>query len=586
MFNSRFFIPALCIVGIFTFPEMLLAENPLPDMGLRVKPAATLTNGSARYRIHLRGAKDADFCDSFPDAATATSELLLKWGVSDFIDVGFSAPIHMDYIGKKPDIAQGDTKVFTKFIYPPYPHASFFDLAFDGMFSLPTGSHSKGYFSRKFTNDKFAYSSGDIDFTVLVLGSFDFRKFGSGAPLSVRFNIGEEFTGQASQDDFYRAGVGITFFLNPNLEWLLEGSGETKAISGISPSRDPLRLSSGARFRFRNFEFLIGGDYSLTDRNVSLYQPNPEILRSRVQPAYSFDFSISYRHIRKKPSDPDGDKIFDEKDSCPDRPEDFDGFKDDDGCPDLDDDNDGIPDKEDKCPRISEDADGFQDLDGCPDLDNDEDGIPDSLDKCKNQPEDVDGFQDDDGCPDLDNDEDGIHDRMDKCPEQPEDPDGFEDHDGCPDLDNDLDGIPDSVDKCPVQKENKNGYKDHDGCPDKKPREIKEGRTVLGNVKFVQGSDLWVPESRKELDILVYSLKAYPDIQIEIHGHTDSFGSRPTNQTLSEKMAKNVRDYLIEKGIDSKRITEKGFGEEKPIAPNTTAKGRDMNRRIEIFRIK
>ena len=65
-----------------------------------------------------------------------------------------------------------------------------------------------------------------------------------------------------------------------------------------------------------------------------------------------------------------------------------------------DSDGDGIPDMYDKCPQAPEDFDGFQDQDGCPDPDNDADGIPDSLDKCPNTPEDFDGYLDDDGCPD------------------------------------------------------------------------------------------------------------------------------------------------------------------------------------------
>ncbi len=65
-----------------------------------------------------------------------------------------------------------------------------------------------------------------------------------------------------------------------------------------------------------------------------------------------------------------------------------------------DSDNDGIPDKYDQCPNEPEDYDGFQDEDGCPDPDNDKDGIPDVQDKCPNTPEDIDGYLDDDGCPD------------------------------------------------------------------------------------------------------------------------------------------------------------------------------------------
>ena len=169
--------------------------------------------------------------------------------------------------------------------------------------------------------------------------------------------------------------------------------------------------------------------------------------------------------------DNDHDGILDVNDKCPNVAEDIDGFEDADGCPDPDNDNDGILDVNDKCPNVAEDLDGFQDDDGCPDVDNDRDGILDVNDKCPNAPEDFDGFQDDDGCPDVDNDRDGILDVNDKCPNEPEDFDGFQDQDGCPDYDNDNDGIPDSLDKCPNEPETINGYMDNDGCPDVAPND-------------------------------------------------------------------------------------------------------------------
>lgn len=104
------------------------------------------------------------------------------------------------------------------------------------------------------------------------------------------------------------------------------------------------------------------------------------------------------------------------------------------GAPSMKDtDLDGIPDSQDACPGAAEDFDGFEDTDGCPDLDNDGDGIYDANDDCPNLPEDFDGFQDDDGCPDVDNDGDGIPDINDKCPNAPETVNNYEDFDGCPD---------------------------------------------------------------------------------------------------------------------------------------------------------
>src|SRR5450432_3372842 len=106
------------------------------------------------------------------------------------------------------------------------------------------------------------------------------------------------------------------------------------------------------------------------------------------------------RHHRARGPDRDGDGIVDDLDKCPDDPEDFDGFQDEDGCPDPDNDGDGILDVDDLCPNDPEDKDGFEDADGCPDPDNDKDRILDKDDKCPNEPETYNGFQDEDGCPD------------------------------------------------------------------------------------------------------------------------------------------------------------------------------------------
>ncbi|HTV21046.1 MAG TPA: OmpA family protein [Polyangiaceae bacterium] len=104
---------------------------------------------------------------------------------------------------------------------------------------------------------------------------------------------------------------------------------------------------------------------------------------------------------RKSVGDADGDKIPDNVDRCPAAAEDYDGFEDDDGCPDPDNDGDGALDEEDGCPMEPEDRDGFKDADGCPELDNDGDGILDTQDLCPLEPESFDGSGDGDGCPDL-----------------------------------------------------------------------------------------------------------------------------------------------------------------------------------------
>lgn len=216
--------------------------------------------------------------------------------------------------------------------------------------------------------------------------------------------------------------------------------------------------------------------------------------------------------------------------------------------------------------------------------DMDGDGILDKDDQCPNIPEDKDGYMDSDGCPDNDNDQDGIVDAQDKCPNEAEDIDSFEDQDGCPDPDNDKDGIPDVADKCPNTPENFNGYKDNDGCPDQKIAKI-EKKMVFNNINFEKASAKIMPESYPILDEIAEALKANPDVIIEIGGHTDSDGSRAANARLSLQRANAVKEYLVKKGISPKRIKTRGYGEDFPIADNSTEEGKAKNRRIEIKRL-
>jgi outer membrane protein OmpA-like peptidoglycan-associated protein len=245
-------------------------------------------------------------------------------------------------------------------------------------------------------------------------------------------------------------------------------------------------------------------------------------------------------------------------------------------------DGDGIPDDVDKCPKEPEDKDGFQDDDGCPDLDNDNDGIPDALDKCPNEPEDKDGFEDEDGCPDPDNDKDGIPDKLDKCPNEPEDKDGFEDQDGCPDPDNDTDGIPDTIDKCPNEPETFNHYKDEDGCPDEVPAEVKKFTGVIEGINFKTASAEILPGSWAVLDRALKVLGDYPEVNLEISGHTDSKGSSSYNLGLSQRRADSVKTYFVTRGIASSRLVSIGYGKDRPIADNSTSSGRATNRRTEF----
>ena len=103
-------------------------------------------------------------------------------------------------------------------------------------------------------------------------------------------------------------------------------------------------------------------------------------------------------------------------------------------------------------------------------------------------------------------------------------------------------------------------------------------KTIL----FDSGKSSFKKETAVVLTNITAILKEYPDSNFTIEGHTDSVGSKSTNQKLSEQRANAVRDYLIENGISTDRLTAYGFGEDYPLFPNNTRSGRANNRRTEI----
>jgi outer membrane protein OmpA-like peptidoglycan-associated protein/outer membrane protein W len=255
---------------------------------------------------------------------------------------------------------------------------------------------------------------------------------------------------------------------------------------------------------------------------------------------------------------------------------------------DNDPDKDGILGDADGCPNEAEDADGFQDDDGCPDTDNDGDGVLDASDACPGDAEDADGFKDEDGCPDPDNDGDGIADATDQCKDQAEDVDSFQDEDGCPDPDNDGDGVADAADTCPDKMETKNGYQDGDGCPDEVPAPLAKFTGVIKGINFKSGSADILKNSNKLLDKAVKVLQDYPDIKLEVQGHTDDVGDDAANLDLSQKRAESVKAYFESKGVAADRVIAKGYGETAPTAPIDGLKGGKLkaaqakNRRVEF----
>ncbi|MEC3906022.1 OmpA family protein [Tamlana sp. 2201CG12-4] len=259
-------------------------------------------------------------------------------------------------------------------------------------------------------------------------------------------------------------------------------------------------------------------------------------------------------------TDTDGDGIYDKDDACPDVA----GLAEFNGCPDTD--GDGIEDSKDDCPNEA----GLAEFNGCPDTDGD--GVPDKDDECPT----VAGLKALNGCPDADGD--GIADKDDKCPNEP----GPAANQGCPWPDTDGDGVLDKDDLCPTVK----GTVANNGCPEVTEAVKKALNAYAKTILFDTGKSSIKAQSSEVLQNIIDILKEYPNSKFSIEGHTDSVGSEKLNQTLSDSRANSVKDYLVEHGIDSGRLSAIGYGEAKPIDSNKTRAGRANNRRVEINLVK
>lgn len=171
--------------------------------------------------------------------------------------------------------------------------------------------------------------------------------------------------------------------------------------------------------------------------------------------------------------------------------------------------------------------------------------------------------------PELDSDGDGVYDSKDQCPGTPK---GTKvDAKGCPlpsRIDSDKDGVFDDEDQCPGTPV---GAKvDARGC------------WVLDNLHFDTNRYEVKGEYNALLDEVAAILKKNPGLKIRVDGHTDSRGEDSANQILSENRANAVKDALAARGIDAGRLSATGFGEGRPIVPNTSPENMTLNRRVEL----
>jgi OmpA-OmpF porin, OOP family len=116
-----------------------------------------------------------------------------------------------------------------------------------------------------------------------------------------------------------------------------------------------------------------------------------------------------------------------------------------------------------------------------------------------------------------------------------------------------------------------------------KAKKVPQGILVtLGDVLFDTARASLKPGSLQEIYPIVEYLKEHPETMVKIQGYTDSRGAEDYNIQLSQMRAESVRDFLISNGITPERITAQGMGKDYPVATNSTAVGRQQNRRVEV----
>jgi OOP family OmpA-OmpF porin len=509
------------------------------------------------------------------------TELGVSIGLIDKLQVGISLPFFAYQNGDDFDAngvptgqelsgaGIGDIRVEGKFQAASFGSSNEFTFAVVPGLTLPTGD------GEKFQGDK------TVTGRLKAITEMALEPVRAAAMLGVLLrDPSTNFAAEVGQQLLYGVAVDYRVIKDVSVLGELFGRSGLKDFGERYTDANPLEIDAGMRVGLpKMFTLTAGGGVG--------------IVRGIGAPKYRAFLALGWS---PNFADRDGDGVYDYDDRCNESAEDMDGFRDGDGCPDLDNDGDGLLDPQDKCPLVAEDADQYQDEDGCPELDNDADGIddlkdpcpnaiedgrgkrpkdgcpstaedgdgdgvPDGSDRCLEEPEDRDGFQDEDGCPDVDNDNDGIPDNFDTCPTESEDADGVDDADGCPDPDNDKDGFDDAQDRCPAQPETLNGSRDDDGCPDAGAELVKLTDTAIEmreRLNFTGPPDKPVlPKTTQTLlNLVALVMKGHRELQLlRVEVYADGPASAQTQARADAVVA-----FLTSKGVDASRLKAVGVG--------------------------
>jgi outer membrane protein OmpA-like peptidoglycan-associated protein len=578
------------------------------------------TYGSAAIVIGVKGLyerreypvfwKNSNMIDN-----TTVAGVPVTFGVTDYLDItgsifGFydARPYKANLKYGISDYGIGSTHVGAKIRYPVA-------MDFPVQLALKLGAM---FDNSKYQIDglNYRWTRKGTDYDGSLLQTFDIGK-----TISLHLEEGYTRSGSVFYNDQWVSAAGIEIRTLDPLTLRLEATNRTfdgKSpqsifMAGLSPSNyyggapyvgSPYYVIDKKADRDKDF-FIIAPSlsYRLFDQ-VALDLGALVNIADQKDPKETVQvvFGLTYGTVIPWLADSDHDGVKNSKDMEPNTPK---GYPVDSFGVSLDSDRDGVPDGRDQEPNTPRGA--KVDSRGVA-IDTDGDGVPDGIDKEPNTPK---GYPVDQYGVSLDSDHDGVPDGRDK---EPNTPAGYPVDEFGVSLDSDHDGVPDGRDKqpntpagYPVDSDGVALDSDGDGVPDGKDLEpntpkgslvdeygraikekertlIQEGVIRLNAVYFDVGKAVIKPESFDALNEVAEILIKYPNLKIEIQGHTDNTGTAAKNRQLSQKRAQAVLDYILkhDPNINGSNFTVVGYGPDRPIASNATAEGRQLNRRVEF----
>jgi len=463
-------------------------------------------------------------------------------------------------------------------------------------------------------NYRWTRAATDIDFSLL-------ETIGIAPYLDLHLEQGFVLAGDDWYEDRYVFGAGLEY--TPSEKWAIGlelnnrtfhwHSPMTALMEGPYPSKYQSRTKVGDP-RWVDDDGLDFGDdyvlitpsvrYKLTEWmslnagaliNVAADQAEP---KETVQ----FNAGITFGGAMDFLMDSDGDGVKNNKDQEKETPS---GYSVDEFGVSLDTDRDGVPDGRDRelnTPRkavvdqygVGKDSDNdgvYNGVDREPQTpkgatvdqygvgkDSDGDGVYDGIDR---QPDTPRGATVDQYGVGKDSDNDGVYDGLDRQPNTPRG--AIVDRYGVA-LDGDNDGVPNGIDLEPDTQSGIPVDKFGRGIKQEEKKFIDEGIITVHKINFASGSSKITSDSYTVLRQVADIFIKYPTLRIQVEGHTDSSGGRNLNLRLSKARAQAVLEFMLEYSADLNRgrFSVVGYGPDKPIASNTTAQGRNTNRRVEF----